>query len=128
MPVRHDVIKSRELKFVLKLTGGDAAVKAEALLLGVRGIESVSQSRAQVLQIRYDVRLLTLQMIEAALNDVGFQLETNLIKRIQRSLIAYCEDTQRASLGVEHDTEQSLLNHPETITHDPRPHNWRNYL
>jgi hypothetical protein len=116
------------VQFLNKLSGPDDAHKARQLLSNVQGIEAVTLLRAGKLRLRYDVRELTLQMIEDALRDVGFQLNNSLFCRIKRGLITYCEDTQRASLGVEHDAEQSILSQPETLAQDPRPHNWRNYL
>lgn len=128
MPICSDVMKNRELQFLSKLPGIDEAEKARQLLGGVQGIESVEQVRKGVLRIRYDVRLLTLQMIEDALHDIGFYLDNRFTTRIKRSLFAYCEDAQRASLGVEVSEENPILSHPDTATHDPRPYNWRNYL
>jgi len=128
MPICRDVFKSHDLQFINRLRGSDDAEKARLLLGNINGIEMAELVRTGRLRLRYDVRQLTLQMIEAALNDVGFILEDSLLTRIRRGLIAYCEDTQRASLGVEHDAEQNILSHPDTLAHDPRPHNWRNYL
>jgi len=128
MPICRDVFKNRHVQFLNKLSGLDDADKARLLLSNVQGIESVTLLHTGRLRLRYDVRELTLQMIEDALRDVGFQLDNNLFCRIKRGMIAYCEDTQRASLGVERDAEQSILSQPETLAHDPRPHNWRNYL
>jgi hypothetical protein len=128
MQICRDVIKSRELRFLSKLPGVDEAEKASRLLNGVKGVESVTLLRPGVLSLRYDVRLLTLQMIEAALRDVGFYLDNRLTTRIRRSLFAYCEDAQRAGMGVEYDSDHVVLTHPDTATHDPRPHNWRNYI
>jgi hypothetical protein len=128
MSICRDVFKTHTVQFLNKLSEPDDADKARQLLNKVQGIESVSLLRTGKLRLRYDVRELTLQMIEDALRDVGFLLNNNLFCRIKRGLIAYCEDTQRASLGVEHETEQSILSQPETLAQDPRPHNWRNYL
>jgi len=128
MSICRDVIKTRELRFLSKLPGVDEAEKAQRMLSGVIGIEAVEQVRRGHLRLRYDVRLLTLQMIESALRDVGFFLDNRLSTRIRRSLFAYCEDAQRASLGVEHDNDHFVLTHPDNTTHDPRPHNWRNYI
>lgn len=128
MSTCRDVFKTHNLQFLNRQAGTDDADKARQLLSQVKGIEAVTLVQGGILQIRYDVRLLTLQMITSALRDVGFRLNTRLLTRIKHSLIAYCEDTQRASLGVIHDAEQAILNHPDTVTHDPRPHNWRNYL
>jgi hypothetical protein len=128
MQICRDVVKTRELRFLSKLPGVDEAEKALRLLSGVNGIDEVERVRSGVLRLRYDVRLLTLQMIEAALRDVGFYLDNRLTTRIRRGLYAYCEDAQRASLGVEHEADRVMLTHPDTVTHDPRPHNWRNYI
>jgi hypothetical protein len=128
MRIYRDVIKTRELQFLSKLPGVDEAEKAHRLLSGVKGIEGVKLIRVGHLSLRYDVRILTLQMIESALGDVGFFLDNRLTTRIQRSLFAYCEDAQRASLGVEHDPEHVIFSHHDSATHDPRPHNWRNYI
>jgi hypothetical protein len=128
MSICRDVFKNRNVQFLNKLSGPDDADKARQLLSNVQGIESVTLLHAGKVRLRYDVRELTLQMIEDALRDVGFQLDNNLFCRIKRGMISYCEDTQRASLGVEHDAEQSILSQPEPLSQDPRPHNWRNYL
>ncbi len=128
MSVCRDVFKTRTVQFLNKLPGSDDAHKARQLLSNVRGIGSVTLLGTGKLRLRYDVRELTLQMIEDALRDVGFLLDNHLFCRIKRGLIGYCEDTQRASLGVEQDAEQNILSHPDTLAHDPRPHNWRNYL
>ncbi len=128
MSICRDVFKTRTVQFLNKLPGLDDAHKARQLLSNVQGIESVTLLGTGKVRLRYDVRELTLQMIEDALRDVGFLLNSNLFCRIKRGMIAYCEDTQRASLGVEHDAEQSILSQSDTLAHDPRPHNWRNYL
>jgi hypothetical protein len=128
MSICRDVFKNHTVQFVNKLSGPDDAHKARQLLSKVHGIGSVTLLHTGKLRLRYDVRELTLQMIEDALRDVGFQLSNNLFCRIKRGMIAYCEDTQRASLGVENTAEQSLLSQPDTLAQDPRPHNWRNYL
>ncbi|MGB5397699.1 MAG: hypothetical protein WBN96_11170 [Gammaproteobacteria bacterium] len=128
MQICRDVIKTRELQFLSKLPGIDEAEKARRLLSGVKGIEHVEQTHPGRLSLRYDVRQLTLQMIESALRDVGFFLDNSLVTRIRRSLFAYCEEAQRASLGLEQDSEHVMLSHHDSATHDPRPHNWRNYL
>lgn len=128
MSICRDVFKNRDVQFLNKLSGLDDAHKARQLLSKVNGIKSVTLVHTGKLRLRYDVRELTLQMIEDALRDVGFQLDNKLFCRIKRGMIAYCEDTQRASLGVERDIEPTTLSNPETRAQDPRPHNWRNYL
>ena len=81
------------------------------------------------LRVRYDVRKLTLQMLESALKSVGFDLDDSITNRIRRGIFAYCEDAHRSSLHIDEiNHDRPSLNVPENLTHDPRPNNWRNYV
>ena len=61
--------------------------------LEVRALE-----HQRTLEIRYSVLDHSLEMIEAALREAGFQLDNRLIVRLQRALIYYSEETQRHNL------------------------------
>lgn len=133
MPLCNDITKDREIRFTLSLTKADQAETAARLLADVAGIELVVPVRPNVLRVRYDIREISLQMLESALIDVGFNLRDSLAKRFKYELIAYCEDALRSSLGIETDRQQppSLsLTKAELHHHslDPRPDNWRNYI
>lgn len=133
MPLCNDITKDREIRFTLSLTKADQAETAARLLMGVTGIELAVPVRPNVLRVRYDIREITLQMLESALIDVGFCLRDNLAKRFKYELTAYCEDALRSSLGIEtdHQLPPSLsLTKAELHHHslDPRPDNWRNYI
>lgn len=133
MPLFNDITKDREIRFTLSLTKADQAETAARLLTDVAGIELAVSVRPNVLRVRYDIREISLQMLESALVDVGYSLRNNLAKRFKRELIAYCEDALRSSLGIEIDQQQppSLsLTKAEVHHHslDPRPDNWRNYI
>ena len=126
MTTDEDVVKSREIRFL----PGDAseAEKAMKLLANINGIEQMSVV-AVCLHIRYDVRHLTLQMLESALIEVGFKLDNSILTNISRALCAYCEDAQRSTLGIEQvKAEHRKLSLSEQGTHDPRPDNWRHYV
>ncbi len=127
----RDITKNREIRFTHSLTETDQAEKAVQLLIDIAGIEFVAPARPHILQIRYDVREITLQMLESALVDVDFTLHNNLAIRFKRELIAYCEDALRSSLGIETNQQASLTlsrNTPHHHNLDPRPDNWRNYI
>lgn len=127
MPLCNDIIKSREIRF--KLSTPDQADKARQLLSEVPGIEHMEVIHANSLEIRYSVEKLTLQMIETALRKVGFELDNGLVTVIKRAVFSYCEDAQRASLGVDHaEGEKHELTLPPHVLHDPRPDDWRNYV
>ena len=128
-----DTTKDREIRFTLSLTRADQAETAARLLADVAGIELATPVRPNVLRVRYDVRKITLQMLESALIDVDFSLRNSLANRFKRELIAYCEGAMRSSLGIETNRQQPpsfSLGESETLHHnlDPRPDNWRNYI
>ena len=128
MPLCNDIIKTRVIRFAL--SSADQAGKAEQILADVSGIRQTQVVGPNHLQIRYNVEELTLQMIESALRDVGFDLHDDLIVNFKRAVFSYCEDALRASIGVDqhaHDNQPSItLRHPSLK--DPRPHNWRKFV
>ncbi|MDA3868905.1 MAG: hypothetical protein PF589_02945 [Gammaproteobacteria bacterium] len=133
MPLCHDIIKNREIHFTHSLTEADQAEKAVRLLADIVGIEQATRTRTGVLHVRYDVRNITLHMLETALEDVGFSLHHTLVNRCQREIIAYCEGALRSSLGIEtdrlHPPSLSLAKPvPDNHNLDPRPDNWRKYI
>ena len=125
MPLCHDTIKNREIRF--KLSTPDQAKKAEQLLSDVSGIEHIEVAAPCCMNIRYNVEKLTLQMIESALREVGFDLDDGLVIRFKRAVFSYCEDALRASIGI--DETGNGNTHRLTLPHqglqDPRPHDWR---
>ena len=128
MPLCNDIIKNRLIRF--KLSTPDQARKAAQLLADVPGIQRTEVVDPYNLQIHYNVEVLTLQMIESALRDVGFDLHDDVIANLKRAVYSYCEDALRASIGVDqhsHDNQPSIsLRHPSLK--DPRPHNWRKFV
>lgn len=126
MPLSNDVIKNREIRFKLSTPG--QAEKAKQLLCDVPGIEHVEATDSNCLHIRYTVEALTLQMIESALREVGFELDNSVFTNIKRAVFSYCEDALRASIGV----DQAGANKPSIslhhASHDPRPDDWRHYV
>ncbi len=136
MSCEDDVIKTREIRFTRYGVNQsndqghiDQAGKALSSLAEVDGIEAMSVAGVNVLQISYDVRQLTLQMLESALREAGFNLDLSITCQIKRSLFAYCEEAQRSSLGIEQAQKDSRsIAIPEIGAHDPRPDNWRHYV
>ena len=128
MPLCNDIVKNRVIRF--KLSSPDQANKAEQLLAGVAGIYDMKVIDQRSLQIRYNVEELTLQMIESALREVGFDLSDGIISNFRRAVFSYCEDALRASIGVAqhtHDNQPSIsLRH--SSLQDPRQHNWRKFV
>ena len=129
MAICKDIIKCRSIRFSYRMPDSDHAEKARQLLNDVPGIETLSIVHTHCLRVQYDVRKLTLQMLESALCEVGFELDNSLLSRLKRGICAYCEDAHRSTLHVDElSHEHPSLDDADTITHDPRPDNWRNYV
>ena len=128
MPICNDIIKSRDVCFSFT-TGQSPSASALALLEGVDGFVRVETRGEFELHIEYDIKKLTLQMIENALVGAGLHLRNNLWQQIRRAVFAYCEEALRERLGVTSTTDdQNVFCLPQTnLAHDPRPDNWRNY-
>ena len=128
MALCNDIIKDREIRF--RLSTSDQATKAEELLKDVPGIESIEAVSSEILHVRYSVETLTLQMIETALREVGFDLDEGLINKLKRAVYSYCEDALRASIGVDQGDSDKVhtLSLSQSALQDPRPHDWRKYV
>ena len=125
MPLCNDIIKNRTIRF--KLSQPDQAEKARQILADVPGIERLEVSDTDCLSIRYTVEELTLQMIESALREVGFELDDSIVTNLKRAVFSYCEDALRASIGVgQAGTRPKIKLH--TSSPGPRSDDWRHYV
>jgi len=72
----------------------DYAESAAELLRNVRGILRVKVTKSDRLLVSYNVRKITLQVIEALLIEFGYTLRTSLFCRLMRGLCYYVEDIE----------------------------------
>ena len=129
-----DFIKTREIHFRNVDPEASDAREAMQLLLGARGIEHIRALGTDCIQVRYDIRQLTQQVLEAALAEVGFHLDNNLLAKLKRALVYYIEETQLLNLGYQHDQASSTLDifvscyeHRKHGCRDHRPEHLRHY-
>lgn len=82
----------------IRLGGADAnpdrVRSAARLLRDVKGVSEVRIISRNRMVVRYNVRQITLQVIEALLNEFGYQLETGLVCRCMRAVFYYIEDIE----------------------------------
>ncbi|MDH3526097.1 MAG: hypothetical protein OEM43_01120 [Gammaproteobacteria bacterium] len=82
----------------IRLGGADdnpeRARSAARLLRDVKGITEVHIVSRNRLVVRYNVRQITLQIIEALLREFSFQLESGLLCRCLRAVRYYLEDIE----------------------------------
>ena len=106
---------------------------AAELLRNVKGVLRVRVAGPNRLVVSYNVRRITLQVIEALLTEFGYQLRTSFFCRFMRSLCYYLEDIECTSPG--HDqadcTREAFINRYLDRPHgcrDHRPEYLRRYL
>jgi hypothetical protein len=67
---------------------------AAELLHDVKGVLRVHIEKSGHLIVSYNVRKITLQIIEAVLTEFGYTLRTSLICRVMRTFCYYIEDIE----------------------------------
>lgn len=124
MVAHETALKTRKISFYHK-----QAEDALDMLKDVSSITKVSLQNSKQIAVTYDIRKLSLQIIESALKEVGFVLNNGLLQRIKRAICAYCEDAERERLGINFEDEihKDTLQLNKRTALDPRPNDWRNY-
>lgn len=72
----------------------DFSNSAAALLRDVRGVMRVRNGQNNRLIVSYNVRQITLQIIEALLTEFGYTLRTSFFCRFMRTACYYIEDIE----------------------------------
>lgn len=126
-------LKKRTI-WLMDTADNPAATQAAAeLLRGVKGVLRVRITGPNRLAVSYNVRLITLQIIEALLTEFGYRLHTSFFCRVMRGLCYYFEDIECTS--SKHDqadcTREAFINRYLDRPHgcrDHRPEYLRRYL
>lgn len=130
-----ELIKRREIHFC-NLHQDATQAKTAMLLLGdVAGIRNMYLISDVCLHVSYDIRCISLELIESILEEVGFHLDNSLMFKLKRALYYYTESVQRDNLGCpepdNNSTQKVFINTYQQREHgcrDERPPHWRKYL
>jgi len=87
-------LKQRSIRVTGPRQGPVSTESAVLLLRDVRGVLRVRMTGPNRLIVSYNVRLITMQIIEALLTEFGYRLHTGFFCRIMRSLCYYLEDIE----------------------------------
>jgi hypothetical protein len=130
-----DTIKQREISFNPLHPDASQARSAMLLLSGVVGVVDMRLLDDSRLYISYDIRIITLKLIEDALVEVGFHLQNTLLVKLKRALYHYTEEVQQDNMGCPKGdpncTQRVFVNRYQKLPHgcrDERPEHWRKYL
>ncbi len=130
----NDEIKVRDLCFC-DHNPHQQAEDAMLLLQVADGVVNITKSASNKLRISYNIRYLSLEIIDSALFEIGFHLDNSIICKIKRALFYYVEEIQRENLGISRDenepTRSVFVNRYQQLKHgcrDGKPSEWRKYL
>jgi hypothetical protein len=133
MSKTDDPLASHDLFFATESAG---QIERAYVLLG--GLERLRVEKCEVpnkLRISYSLRDYSLEGLEGALKQAGFCFKENLLNKLSKQLIYYCEDVQYHNLNTpEHLTKSNTPaifaklyeNHPHG-DHDDTPKELREY-
>jgi hypothetical protein len=87
-------LKHRTIRICSSPDHPDAVKSAVELLKDVKGVLNARIVAPDRLAVSYNVRRITLQIIEALLTEFGFKLQTSLFCRLMRNMCYYIEDNE----------------------------------
>lgn len=126
--------KNRIIQFCQFHPDPDQAASAAHWLQGVAGVQTVEPLSPHSLAVSYDLRAISLERIENALDALGYHLDNSLLCKLKRALFYYAEATQRENLAITQEGEvvqrEVFINRYQKATHgcrDPQPEYWREY-
>jgi len=126
-------LKHRSIRLTDSANDPAVTEAAAALLRDVKGVLRVHIAGVNRLVVSYNVRRITLQVIEALLTEFGYRLRTSFFCRAMRGLCYYIEDIECTS--GKHDqadcTREAFIKRYLERPHgcrDHRPEYLRRYL
>ena len=129
------LIKHREIGFRDLHPDPDQARSASLVLVDIPGVRALHVVTPLLLQLSYHVLEVSLEQLEAILDEAGFHLDNRLMYRLKRALYYYTEEAQQDALGCGRGrgncTQAVFINRYRQIEHgcrDVRPDHWRRYL
>lgn len=87
-------LKHRTIRICPTPDDPDAVKSAVELLKDVKGVLNARVVAPDRLKVSYNVRRITLQIIEALLTEFGFRLQTSMFCHLMRNLCYYIEDNE----------------------------------
>lgn len=128
-----EFMRERDIRFADAVTA-EALAEIASLLAEADGLASAEIRPGPCLRVRYDLRRVSLEIIEDALAELGFAPDAGLSARLARALVYYTEDNRRATIGVGQDlpraTRDAFVRTWRQRDHgcrDHRPPHWRRY-
>jgi len=111
--------KRREIRFAPYPPGQvEQALRALRML---KGLQVARADRADSLTVSYCVLDHSFEMLEEALRDAGFHLDSTLYAKLVRAVVYFCEETQRHNL-VSPERLIKKSNEVYVTVYDQHPH------
>jgi hypothetical protein len=94
------IIKHRDISFRGSDGSGFDAWAAVQLLNTVEGVYKTEVRDKMTLRLTYDLATISLEQIEAALQEVGFHLDNSLTCLFRRALYYFTEENERSNRSL----------------------------
>ncbi|MEO5342339.1 MAG: hypothetical protein H7842_03185 [Gammaproteobacteria bacterium SHHR-1] len=133
MTSASDNLKRREIPFCKLHPDQNPAHTAALVLDETPGILHLNACGPHLLEVDYELHLISLKEVEELLVEVGFHLAGDLLVRLKRALYYYTEEIQRENQGHAADpqaTRKVFIERYQRLNHacrDERSDVWRHY-
>lgn len=94
----QEPLASHDLYFAAEPAG--QLERAQVLLAGLSNLRVEKGAEPNSLRISYSLREYSLEGLEAALKNAGFCFKENLLNKLSKQLIYYCEEVQYHNLNT----------------------------
>ena len=130
-------IKHREIAFRDPHPDPQQAHSAVLVLSDVEGVvrASIPDPGRNSIHISYDLNCISLRLVEALLDELGYHLDNSLLSKLKRALYYYTEENEMRTLAVQdgqdYSTREIFMRCYRCKKHgcrDSRPAHWRLYL
>jgi len=126
-------LKQRKIRLTGPQQGPVSTESAALLLRDVRGVLRVRVTGPNRLVVSYNVRLITMQIIEALLTEFGYRLHSGFFCRFMRVICYYIEDVECSNCSPDQaeSTRDAFITRYLRRPHgcrDQRPEYLRRYL
>ena len=106
---------------------GKQAEEACIALKGIRGVYHVYPLNPRRIHLTYSLELLSFELIEDLLIELGFYLDNSIIARIRRTLFQYLEDNVREKLHVDEEDHSLVCQIDAGLEHEEPEKYWNDY-
>ena len=106
---------------------GNQAEQACTALRGVKGVFEVRPLSHRRIHLTYTLEMLSFELIEGLLSELGFKLDNSILAKIRRTVYQYLEDNVREKMHVEEEEHALVCQADDGLDQEEPEKYWNNY-